>query len=65
MDIAYLSAVSALAGSVIGSLTSTGMTWLTQLAQARSAKELTNSLGARNFIGTSSSRHPRHMAMHS
>jgi len=38
MDIAYISTLSALAGSVIGGLTSTGMTWLTQLGQARSAQ---------------------------
>jgi hypothetical protein len=35
MDIAYISALSALAGSVVGGLTSTGMTWLTQREQAR------------------------------
>jgi len=38
MDIAYISALSALAGSVVGGLTSTGTTWLTQRAQARSAQ---------------------------
>jgi hypothetical protein len=36
MDIAYISTVSVLAGSVIGGLTSTGTTWLTQRAHARS-----------------------------
>ena len=36
MDVAYISALSALTGSVVGGLTSTGMTWLTQRAQARS-----------------------------
>jgi hypothetical protein len=35
MDVAYISALSALAGSVIGGLTSSGTTWLTQRAQAR------------------------------
>jgi len=35
MEVAYISALSALAGSVIGGVTSTGMTWLQQLAQAR------------------------------
>ena len=35
MDIAYVSVLSALAGSVVGGLTSTGTTWLTQRAQAR------------------------------
>ena len=38
MDIAYISALSALAGSVVGGLTSTGMTWLTQRAQARTGQ---------------------------
>jgi hypothetical protein len=36
MDIAYLSALSVLTGSVIGGMTSTGTTWLTQRAHARS-----------------------------
>jgi hypothetical protein len=35
MDVAYISAVSALAGSVIGGLTSGYTTWLTQRSQAR------------------------------
>ena len=35
MEVAYISALSALAGSVIGGVTSTGMTWLQQVAQAR------------------------------
>jgi hypothetical protein len=38
MDIAYISALSALAGSVIGGLTSTSLTWLQQRAQARSGR---------------------------
>lgn len=37
MDVAYISAVAALAGSVVGGLTSTMTTWLTQRAQARAA----------------------------
>jgi hypothetical protein len=36
MDVAYISALSALAGSVIGGVTSTSMTWFTQLARTRS-----------------------------
>ena len=36
MNIAYLSTVSVLVGSVIGGLTSTGTTWLTQRLHARS-----------------------------
>jgi hypothetical protein len=35
MDAAYISAVSALAGSVIGGLTTAFTTWLTQRSQAR------------------------------
>jgi hypothetical protein len=35
MDVAYISALSALAGSMVGGLTSSGTTWLTQRAQAR------------------------------
>jgi hypothetical protein len=38
MDVAYISALSALAGSVIGGLTSTGTTWLTQRAQTRAGQ---------------------------
>jgi hypothetical protein len=38
MDVGYISALSALAGSVVGGLTSTGTTWLTQRAQARAGQ---------------------------
>ncbi|MBV8104059.1 MAG: hypothetical protein JO223_05425 [Hyphomicrobiales bacterium] len=38
MDIAYVSAISALAGSVIGGLTSGYTTWLTQRSQARAGQ---------------------------
>jgi hypothetical protein len=38
MDIAYISALSALAGSVVGGFTSTVTTWLTQRAQARAGQ---------------------------
>ena len=38
MDIAYLSALSALAGSVVGGLTSGITTWLSQRNQARAAQ---------------------------
>jgi hypothetical protein len=44
MDVAYISALSALAGSVVGGFTSTVTTWLTQRAQARAgqlAQEMT------------------------
>ena len=38
MDLAYVSAISALAGSVIGGLTSGYTTWLTQRSQARAGQ---------------------------
>ena len=38
MDVAYISAVSALAGSVVGGLTSGLTTWLSQRAQARAGQ---------------------------
>jgi hypothetical protein len=38
MEVAYISALSALAGSVVGGLSSTGTTWLTQRAQVRAMR---------------------------
>jgi hypothetical protein len=38
MDVAYVSAISALAGSVIGGLTSGYTTWLTQRSQVRAGQ---------------------------
>jgi hypothetical protein len=38
MDVAYVSALSALAGSVVGGLTSGFTTWLSQRAQARAGQ---------------------------
>ena len=38
MDVAYISALSALAGSVVGGLTSGFTTWLSQRAQARAGQ---------------------------
>jgi len=38
MDVAYISALSALAGSVVGGLTSGITTWLSQRAQARAGQ---------------------------
>ena len=35
MDVAYISTLAALGGSVIGGVTSTSMSWLTQGAQTR------------------------------
>ena len=40
MDAAYISAMAALAGSVIGGLTSLGASWLSQNAQARARQVL-------------------------
>ena len=38
MDVAYISAISALAGSAVGGFTSTVTTWLTQRAQMRAGQ---------------------------
>jgi hypothetical protein len=47
MDIAYLSTLSALAGSVVGGLTSGVATWLSQRAQARES-QLTREMARRD-----------------
>ena len=47
MDVAYVSAISALAGSVIGGLTSGYTTWLTQRSQPGQAWLRTISPAAR------------------
>jgi len=39
IEVAYISAVSALAGSAVGGFTSTVTTWLTQRAQARAGQQ--------------------------
>jgi hypothetical protein len=49
MDVAYLSALSALAGSAVGGLTSTLTTWLTQRAQAR-ATQLVHEMSRRQDL---------------
>jgi hypothetical protein len=49
MDVAYISALSALAGSVVGGFTSTVTTWLTQRAQAR-AGQLAHEIGRRQDL---------------
>jgi hypothetical protein len=49
MEVAYISALSALAGSVIGGLTSTATSWLTQRAQAR-AGQVTRELSRREDL---------------
>jgi hypothetical protein len=49
MDVAYLSALSALAGSVIGGLTSGLTTWLNQRGQAK-AEQLAQNLSRRQEL---------------
>ena len=49
MDIAYLSALSALAGSVVGGLTSGVTTWLSQRNQAR-AEQLAREMSRREEL---------------
>src|SRR5258708_37638641 len=49
MDVAYLSALAAIAGSVVGGLTSTITTWLSQRAQAR-AGQLTHEMSRRDDL---------------
>jgi hypothetical protein len=49
MDVAYISAISALAGSAVGGFTSTVTTWLTQRAQAR-AGQLAHEIGRREDL---------------
>jgi hypothetical protein len=44
MDVTYVSALSALAGSMVGGLTTGGTTWLTQRAQARAGQLATEML---------------------
>ena len=51
MDVGYISALSALAGSVVGSLTSGFTTWLSQRAQAR-AGHLAHSFSRREDLYT-------------
>ena len=49
MDIAYISALAALAGSVVGGLTSALTTWLSQRAQAR-ARLLAHEMSRRDDL---------------
>jgi len=49
MEITYISALAVLTGSVIGGLTSTGTTWLTQRAHARSGL-LANEIARREAL---------------
>jgi hypothetical protein len=54
MDVAYVSALSALAGSVVGGLTSCFTTWLSQRAEAK-ARQLAHDLSRREDLYTISS----------
>ena len=63
MDIAYISALAALAGSVVGGLTAGITTWLSQRAQAR-AGHLAHEMSRRDdlykeFIVAASKVHAR------
>ncbi len=49
MNVAYISALSALAGSAVGGFTSTATTWLTQRAQAR-AGQIAQEIGRREAL---------------
>src|SRR5580698_7212349 len=49
MDVAFISALSALAGSAVGGLTSTLTTWMTQRAQAR-ATQLVHEISRRQDL---------------
>ena len=49
MDIAYISALAALAGSVVGGLTSGLTTWLSQRAQVR-AGQLAHEMSRRDDL---------------
>ncbi len=49
MDVAYISALAALAGSVVGGLTAGITTWLTQRPQAR-AGQLANEMSRRDDL---------------
>ena len=49
MDVAYLSAMAALVGSVIGGLTAGGTAWLSQRAQAR-ARQMAHEAGLREDL---------------
>jgi hypothetical protein len=49
MNVAYLSALSAIAGSVVGGLTSGITTWMSQRAQAR-AGQLAHEMSRRDYL---------------
>jgi hypothetical protein len=49
MNVAYLSALSAIAGSVVGGLTSGITTWISQRAQAR-AGQLAHEMSRRDYL---------------
>jgi hypothetical protein len=62
MDVAYISALSALAGSAIGGLTSGFTTWLNQRFQAKAETLAHESSRVRTSIRYSSLRHQKRTA---
>jgi hypothetical protein len=62
MDVAYISALSALAGSAIGGLTSGFATWLNQRFQAKAETLGMNRRAVRTSIRNSSLRHQKRTA---
>jgi hypothetical protein len=63
MNIAFLSALFALAGSVIGGLTSGVTTWLGLRVQTRAGQLALEMSRRDDLTGISSSRHRKPMAM--
>jgi hypothetical protein len=50
MDVAYLSALSALAGSVVGGLTTGFTTWMSQRSQARASRRTADLLRRQDLL---------------
>ena len=64
MNIPYLTALSALAGSVFGGLTTGITTWLSIRSQARGATAAGNWCGVKTFLMISSAQHQKHTVKH-
>jgi hypothetical protein len=60
MDVAYLSALSALAGSVIGGLTTGFTTWISQRSQARAGRRTADLLRRQDLFRISTAPHQKH-----
>ena len=63
MDVAYITALSALGGSLVGGLTSGFTTWLTQRSKTRAGSSPGKCRGETTSTTPLSSRHQKHMAM--